>query len=421
MSRWSFVGRTDELTRLSGGGARGPGTRALLQRQRGHRQEPVAARGRQRACPPTGTRSGSPRPTPPPPACRSAGSPRCCRPTSRRACSPAGLLRWAVDALHRAGRRPAASCSPSTTPTCSTRCRRRWSTYVARVRERHSARHAAHRRAGPATRSARCGRTTWSSSSSSARSTRRRPPTCCRRCSAARSTPASVDRLWQLSAGQRAAAARAGASPRTPAARSSESYGMWRWTGRLELAPSLDRAHRRPHRQAHPAVRAVLELVAFGEPIGLPLLVQATDLADVEIAEERQLIRVVVDDRRTTVRLAHPLYGEVVRRRCPVTRIRRLLGRARRRWWRAGRRPAPRRPAAGRGLAARLATPPSDPAAAAHGGRLGVRHATTCRWPMRLAQRRPRRRRRVRRRRDPRHDPDVRRPARGGARRCSTR
>jgi DNA-binding CsgD family transcriptional regulator len=37
------------------------------------------------------------------------------------------------------------------------------------------------------------------------------------------------------------------------------------------------------------------------------------------------LIRVIRDDRRTTVRLAHPLYGEVVRQRCPVTRVRRLL------------------------------------------------------------------------------------------------
>ena len=45
-------------------------------------------------------------------------------------------------------------------------------------------------------------------------------------------------------------------------------------------------------------------------------------------AEERGLIRVVDHDRRTNVRLAHPLYGEVVRRRCPVIRTRRLQGAA---------------------------------------------------------------------------------------------
>src|SRR5205814_4321366 len=53
--------------------------------------------------------------------------------------------------------------------------------------------------------------------------------------------------------------------------------------------------------------------------------VAATYPAIVEVADERQLIRVIIEDRRTTVRLAHPLYGELVRRRCPVTRVRRLL------------------------------------------------------------------------------------------------
>src|SRR6266511_2542691 len=69
----------------------------------------------------------------------------------------------------------------------------------------------------------------------------------------------------------------------------------------------------------------VLELVALGEPIGLPLLSAAAGVEAVELAEERQLIRVVREDRRTTIRLAHPLYGEMVRQRCPVTRVRRLL------------------------------------------------------------------------------------------------
>src|SRR6266498_2141378 len=72
-------------------------------------------------------------------------------------------------------------------------------------------------------------------------------------------------------------------------------------------------------------VRKVLELAALGEPIGLPLLSAAAGVEAVELAEERQLIRVVREDRRTTIRLAHPLYGEMVRQRCPVTRVRRLL------------------------------------------------------------------------------------------------
>ncbi|MCP3782841.1 LuxR C-terminal-related transcriptional regulator [Micromonospora sp. A3M-1-15] len=104
----------------------------------------------------------------------------------------------------------------------------------------------------------------------------------------------------------------------------SRRYGIWKWTGRLELAPSLTDLIDTRIGQLTPDVRAVVELVAFGEPLGLQLLEQAVDPADVEIAEERGLIAMVHDDRRLNVRLAHPLYGEVMRRHCPVSRTRRL-------------------------------------------------------------------------------------------------
>ncbi len=102
------------------------------------------------------------------------------------------------------------------------------------------------------------------------------------------------------------------------------TYGIWKWTGRLGLAPSLTDLIDTRIGQLTPGVRSVVELVAFGEPLGLLLLQRAVDPADVETAEERGLISVVHDDRRLNVRLAHPLYGEVIRRRCPVSRTRRL-------------------------------------------------------------------------------------------------
>ena len=105
------------------------------------------------------------------------------------------------------------------------------------------------------------------------------------------------------------------------------SYGVWRWTGRLALAPSLADLVNARIGGLTAGVRDVLDLVAFGEPLGLPLLLRAADPADVETAEDRALIRVTVDGRRRDVRLAHPLYGAVVRRRSPVTRSRRLLAR----------------------------------------------------------------------------------------------
>ncbi len=105
------------------------------------------------------------------------------------------------------------------------------------------------------------------------------------------------------------------------------SYGVWRWTGRLSLAPSLADLVDARIGNLTTGVRDVLDLVAFGEPLGLPLLLRAADRADVETAEERALIRVTEDGNRCDVRLAHPLYGEVVRRHCAVTRSRRLLAR----------------------------------------------------------------------------------------------
>lgn len=134
----------------------------------------------------------------------------------------------------------------------------------------------------------------------------------------------SVDRLWQLSQGN-ALLLRELVLAATSAGKIVEQFGVRRWTGRLELAPSLTEVVDARIGQLTPEIRTVLELVAFGEPIGLTLLTRAADPEAVEIAEERKLIRVVRDGRRTTVRLAQPLYGEVVRQRCPVTRVRRLL------------------------------------------------------------------------------------------------
>lgn len=105
----------------------------------------------------------------------------------------------------------------------------------------------------------------------------------------------------------------------------TSAYGVWRWTGRLNLAPSLADLVDARIGGLTPGLREVLELVAFGEPLGLPLLRQVCAATEVEDAEERGLIRVVVDGRRREVWLAHPLYGEVARRHCPVTRSQRLL------------------------------------------------------------------------------------------------
>ncbi|GAA2701127.1 LuxR C-terminal-related transcriptional regulator [Micromonospora olivasterospora] len=135
----------------------------------------------------------------------------------------------------------------------------------------------------------------------------------------------SAERLWRLSGGNPLLLRELVMA--APNDELSRAYGVWRWTGGLELAPSLSDLIDTRIGQLTPGVRAVLELVAFGEPLGLHLLYQAVEPTDVETAEERGLIAVEHNDRRVDVRLGHPLYGEVMRRRCPVSRTRRLQAR----------------------------------------------------------------------------------------------
>ncbi len=71
--------------------------------------------------------------------------------------------------------------------------------------------------------------------------------------------------------------------------------------------------------------RPILELLALAEPIALADAQQITSLGVLTTLEEAGLIDVVTDQRRTTVRLAHPLYGEVLRAGIPVLRRSALL------------------------------------------------------------------------------------------------
>ncbi|MGH3933926.1 MAG: hypothetical protein ACRDS1_02900 [Pseudonocardiaceae bacterium] len=79
--------------------------------------------------------------------------------------------------------------------------------------------------------------------------------------------------------------------------------------------------------QLSDAQRDVVEVLAFGEPLGVPLLAGLTDAVAVEQAEARGLIEVYPDGRRLQARLAHPLYGEVQRAQRGRLHARRLRGR----------------------------------------------------------------------------------------------
>ncbi|WP_431729129.1 AAA family ATPase [Verrucosispora sp. TAA-831] len=98
----------------------------------------------------------------------------------------------------------------------------------------------------------------------------------------------------------------------------------WQWNGHSTRPLDVTDVIGTRIEHLTPGVRKVVELVALSEQLGLRLLTTATDTADVRQAEENGLIAVVRHDRRVDVQLTHPLYGELLRRRCPPARTRQL-------------------------------------------------------------------------------------------------
>jgi DNA-binding CsgD family transcriptional regulator/tetratricopeptide (TPR) repeat protein len=101
---------------------------------------------------------------------------------------------------------------------------------------------------------------------------------------------------------------------------------VWRWTGSLRGAARLAELVGARLDGLGPAERATIELAACGEPLPLAVLERLADRATVEAAERVGLLAVERSGRRTWVRLAHPLYGEVLRATLPVARARFLWG-----------------------------------------------------------------------------------------------
>lgn len=103
--------------------------------------------------------------------------------------------------------------------------------------------------------------------------------------------------------------------------------GVWQWTGTPHLSPGLLELVQERIGALSDAEREVVEVLALGEPLGVPVLTRLTSAEAVERTELRGLVDVQLDGGRLEARLAHPLYGEVQRMRCGQLRARRLRGR----------------------------------------------------------------------------------------------
>jgi DNA-binding CsgD family transcriptional regulator len=137
--------------------------------------------------------------------------------------------------------------------------------------------------------------------------------------------PDAAQRLWTLTRGN-ALYLRNIVEQEVADGRLQVQQGFWRWIGDPIVAPGLIELIESRIGDLPAPVADVIDALAIGEPIELPALTRITDPAAVEEADSRGLITLEPVVGGVEVRVAHPLYGEVRRRRAAGTRLRRLRG-----------------------------------------------------------------------------------------------
>jgi DNA-binding CsgD family transcriptional regulator len=98
--------------------------------------------------------------------------------------------------------------------------------------------------------------------------------------------------------------------------------GIWRLAGPLAPSPRLVELVEARLGRLNSPERSLLELVSVGEPIGSAELTALADPDVAETLERRALLFSRMDGRRLEVRLAHAIYGDVLRARIPALRAR---------------------------------------------------------------------------------------------------
>jgi DNA-binding CsgD family transcriptional regulator len=137
--------------------------------------------------------------------------------------------------------------------------------------------------------------------------------------------PGAAQRLWKLTRGN-VLYLRNIVEQEIADGRIVRQDGYWRWLGDPVMPPGLVELIESRIGALPAPVSDVIDTVAVGEPIELGALRRIADSAAVEEADTRGLITLEPVVAGVEVRVAHPLYGEVRRRRAAPTRLRRLRG-----------------------------------------------------------------------------------------------
>jgi DNA-binding NarL/FixJ family response regulator len=135
---------------------------------------------------------------------------------------------------------------------------------------------------------------------------------------------ASAQRLWQYTQGN-ALYLRHLLDNEVNAGRVKQHSSVWLWDGQPRLSPTLAELLEARLAEVPTTVRGVLDALAVAEPLESDVLAAIVDSEALAEAESIGLISVDHSVRPASVRLAHPMLGEV--RRADSLRMRRLRGR----------------------------------------------------------------------------------------------
>ena len=137
--------------------------------------------------------------------------------------------------------------------------------------------------------------------------------------------PDAAARLWELTRGN-VLYLRTIVEQEVADGRLVRLHGVWRWLGDPVMPPDLVELIESRIGNLPTSVSDVVDALAVGEPMEMGSLSRIAGPAAVEEADMRGLITVETVDAGMQVRVAHPLYGELRRRRVAPTRLRRLRG-----------------------------------------------------------------------------------------------
>jgi DNA-binding CsgD family transcriptional regulator len=135
----------------------------------------------------------------------------------------------------------------------------------------------------------------------------------------------AAQRLWKLTSGN-GLYLRNIVEQEVADGRIVQEQGSWRWIGDPVMPPGLVELIESRMGDLPTPVSDVIDVLAVGEPIELGALKRITDAAAVEEADTRGLITLEPAGGGIEVRVAHPLYGQVRRKRAARSRLRRLRG-----------------------------------------------------------------------------------------------